>query len=268
MTSANQTVQPHEPDEGILEICVDNADGLLSAIEGGADRIELCSALSVGGLTPSYGFMRFAGQYPIAVSAMIRPRAGGFCFSLDEIDIMKHEIDAVRAAGLSGVVLGLTTSDGALDVNGLAELCRHAEGLDLSLHRAFDVVSDQMEALEAAVELGFSRILTSGGKPTALEGRERLAQLVERAGGRIAIMPGSGVRPETAGPLLEMVPAREIHASCAIHGPEQNPHLVELRFAARQMLQTDTDTVKQLKGMLRESRLKRQSPQPAVSAGR
>ncbi|MDO1583550.1 copper homeostasis protein CutC [Rhizobium oryzicola] len=257
MTIAPQKLQPVGGDDGLLEICVDNAAGLLAAIEGGADRIELCSALSVGGLTPSFGFMRFAGQQAVAVSAMIRPRAGGFCFSGAEIDIMKHEIDAAREAGLSGVVIGVTRENGALDAEVLRDLHRHAQGLDVSLHRAFDVVPDQAEALETAIELGFTRILTSGGKPTALEGLERLCALVDQAKGRISIMPGSGVRPETAGALLDRLAISEIHASCAVRGPEQDPQLVELSFAAKQMLQTDVETVKRLKGMLSESRIAR-----------
>ncbi len=257
MTRAQQTHETQDADDGVLEICVDNTEGLKAAIEGGADRIELCSALSVGGLTPSFGFMQWAGRQPVKVSAMIRPRAGGFCFSLDEVDIMKREIDAARQAGLSGAVLGATAPNGALDADLLATLCRHAEGLDLTLHRAFDVVPDQSEALETAIDLGFTRILTSGGKATAVEGCEKLAQLIEQSKGRISIMPGSGVRPETAGLLLERLSVTEIHASCAVNGPEQDPHLVELHFAARQMLQTDTDTVRRLKRMLSESRVRR-----------
>lgn len=267
MTLATQTLPSLEQDDSRLEICVDNADGLLAAIDGGADRIELCSALSVGGLTPSFGFMQFAGRQPIAVSAMIRPRAGGFCFSQDEIDIMKHDIDAARRAGLSGVAIGVTMPNGALDAKVLAALCRQADGLDISLHRAFDVVPDQLEALDMTIELGFTRILTSGGKPTALDGCERLAQLVERARDRISIMPGSGVRPETVGPLLERLSVTEIHASCAIHGREQDAQLVELSFAARQMLQTDAETVRRLKHMLRDSRLQRRSSAHSDQAG-
>ncbi len=243
-TGVPVTVQP------ILEICVDNTDGLFAAIEGGAGRIELCSALSVGGLTPSRGFMDLAGCQDIAVSVMIRPRAGSFIFSAAEMSVMKADIDAARAAGLSGVVLGASLSDGRLDTKTLEDLCRHAEGLDITLHRAFDLTPDKPQALEEAIKLGFSRILTSGGKQTALEGIETLAALVEQAGNRITIMPGAGVRPQTAGPLLERMKITELHASCSARFIEGDSQLVELSFASREMLRTDAAIVQELKAML------------------
>lgn len=176
----------------ILEICVDDVAGLEAAVRGGADRIELCAALSGGGVTPSAGFMHRAAAYALPVSVMIRPRAGDFVFTRDEADVMKRDIDAARAAGLSGVVLGASLGDGSLDIPLLEELRRHADGLDMTLHRAIDVVPDMDEALEAAIALGFPRILTSGGARSALEGIETLARLSELAAGRIVIMPGPG----------------------------------------------------------------------------
>ncbi|MBP2550916.1 copper homeostasis protein [Neorhizobium galegae] len=234
----------------ILEICVDNAAGLFAALDGGAGRIELCSALSVGGLTPSRGFMDLAGCQDVAVTAMIRPRAGNFIFSAAEIAIMKADIDAARAAGLTGVVLGASRTNGRLDTRTLRELCRHAEGLDLTLHRAFDLTPDKPQALEEAIGLGFSRILTSGGRQTALEGIDMLAALMAQAGDRITIMPGSGVRPQTAGLLLERMDITELHASCSARFIEGDSPLVDLSFAAREMLQTDTATVRALRAML------------------
>lgn len=234
----------------ILEICVDNAEGLHAAIEGGADRIELCSALSVGGLTPSYGLMELAGRQTTPVTAMIRPRAGNFIFSRDEVEIMKADIDAARAANLAGVVLGANLADGTLDGEALQILIAHAKGMDLTLHRAFDVIADQSKALETAIDLGFSRILTSGGKPTAIEGVEALAQLICQAQGRIIIMPGSGVRPENATHLLQRLEVTELHASCSVRFSEGDAHLVELSFAAREMLGTDASTVSRLKQLL------------------
>ncbi len=260
MTGGKQRISP---DRSVLEICVDNAEGLFSAIEGGADRIELCSALSVGGLTPSRGFMELAGRQAIPVYAMIRPRPGDFVFSPEEIAIMKADIDAARGAGLAGVVLGATSVDSSLDVATLRSLCRHAAGLDLTLHRAFDVVSDMEEALEIAVALGFSRILTSGGCATALEGIERLARLVERAGSRISIMPGAGVRAESAERLLARLPVHELHASCSSRFTVDDGHLVELNFAAREMLKTDAGLVRTLKAILLSH--VRERSQPGVS---
>lgn len=248
----------------VLEICVDNAEGLFAAIEGGADRIELCAALSVGGLTPPRGFMALAGRQSIPVYAMIRPRSGGFVFSPEEVEMMKSDIDAARATGLAGVVLGASLPDGRLDTATLAVLCRHATGLDLTLHRAFDVTPDKREALEAAVALGFSRILTSGGRPTALEGIDLLADLVERAGERISIMPGAGVRPQSAPALLERLAVHELHASCSARYAEDDQQLVELSFAAREMLRTDATSVRALKALLAQSVSGRRSRSAAL----
>ncbi|MCX5481358.1 copper homeostasis protein CutC [Kaistia geumhonensis] len=197
-----------------VEICIDGADGLVAAVAGGAGRIELCSALSLGGLTPSPGLMTLAARAPVPVYAMIRPRAGDFVFSPAEIDQMRREIDAVREAGLAGVVLGASEPGGALDENLLARLALHAEGLGRTLHRAFDLVPDRAAALETAVALGFERILTSGGAAKAGDALPAIAALVKQAAARISVMPGSGVRPDNAASIIAATGAREIHASC------------------------------------------------------
>ena len=185
-----------------LEICIDGADGLIAAVAGGADRIELCSALALGGLTPSPGLMTLAARAPVPVYAMIRPRAGDFVFSPAEIDQMRREIDAAREAGLAGVVLGASEPGGALDEALLARLAAHAEGLGRTLHRAFDLVPDRAAALETAVALGFERILTSGGAAKAGDALPELAALVKQAAARISVMPGSGVRPDNAAAII------------------------------------------------------------------
>ena len=235
----------------ILEICVDDVAGLEAAVRGGADRIELCAALSGGGVTPSAGFMQRAAAYGLPVSVMIRPRAGDFVFTRDEADVMKRDIDAARAAGLSGVVLGASLGDGSLDIPLLEELRRHADGLDLTLHRAIDVVPDMDEALEAAIALGFPRILTSGGARSALEGMETLARLSERAASRIVIMPGAGVRPQIVQTLLDRFPITEIHASCSavpFYDPESK--VAKLGFTGDGRKGTDEAAVRELKAIL------------------
>ncbi|OJF94961.1 copper homeostasis protein CutC [Pararhizobium antarcticum] len=234
----------------LLEVCVDDAAGLEAAVEGGADRIELCSALGLGGLTPTAGLMALASKVPVPVYAMIRPRPGNFVFSESEVGMMCIEIDAVRAAGLSGVVLGANLADGRLDLNTLDRLVARAGGMGLTLHRAFDLVPDFSQALESAVALGFERILTSGGEKTAPEGTAQLAAAVEQAGGRISIMPGSGVTEATIAGLLSRLPVSEVHSSCSSAEPAQDPRLVSLGFAPPVTRKTRASLVQGLKADL------------------
>lgn len=238
----------------LLEVCVEDASGLLAAVEGGADRIELCSALSVGGLTPSAGLMALAARLPVPTYAMIRPRAGDFCFSADDIDIMHRDIDAARSAGLAGVVLGASLADGRLDVGMLRLLADHAAGLGLTLHRAFDLVSDFAEAVEIAVALGFERILTSGGARSAPEAVDTLEGIIAAAGGRISIMPGSGVTLKTLDTLLSRLAVTEVHSSCSAEVPARDPRLVSLGFVAPSARSTDANVVKAMKARLAATR--------------
>lgn len=230
----------------LLEICVDDVAGLEAAVAGGADRIELCSALGSGGLTPSRGFMSVAAHVPIPVHVLIRPRAGGFIYSEAEVSVMKADIAAAREAGLAGVVIGATTADDSLDTEVIRKLVEAAKGLDLTLHRAIDVVSDMDGVLDLAIELGFSRVLTSGGARHAEEGIDVIARLVKRSGGRISIMPGGGVRPENAARFLAIAGVSELHASCsrADVGAER---LVELGFSSEMPRRTDAEIVRKLK---------------------
>jgi copper homeostasis protein len=197
----------------LVEICVDDVAGIRAALKGGADRIELCSALDLGGLTPSAGLMRHAVATGLPVMAMIRPRAGDFVWSPDEIAVMQADIETARAAGVAGVVLGASRPDGRLDADVLGLLIGRAAGMVTTLHRCFDLTPDPVEALETAVDLGFRRILTSGQAQVANEGAGLLAALMGRAAGRIIIMPGAGIRAETVDGLRHL-PLGEIHASC------------------------------------------------------
>lgn len=231
----------------LLEVCVDDATGLAAAIEGGADRIELCSALSVGGLTPSAGLMALAARAPVPVYAMIRPRAGDFVYSDAELDIMVRDIDAARHAGLVGVVFGASKKDGSLDAGAMKRLIGHAAGLGMTLHRAFDLVPDPVESLEAAIDLGFERILTSGGAVTAAEGVDVLEKVIAAANGRISIMPGAGVNVQAVDALLPRLPVSEIHASCSVSKASSNQTLVALGFSPAQRRRTDAATVRAVK---------------------
>ncbi|NRP17295.1 Copper homeostasis protein CutC [Ensifer adhaerens] len=233
-----------------LEVCVDDADGLAAAVEGGADRIELCAALSVGGLTPTAGLMALAGPPRVPVYVMIRPRPGDFVFGAGDLDMMRRDIDAVRDAGLAGVVLGASLADGQLDATMLRKLTGHAAGLGLTLHRAFDLVPDFKDAIEMAAELGFERILTSGGARSAPQAIEKLAELVALAAGRLSIMPGSGVTLETVDALLENLSVSEVHSSCSIREPAHDPRLVSMGFVAEDRRRTDVATVRAMKARL------------------
>ena len=228
-----------------LEVCVDTAAGLAEAVAGGADRIELCAALAVGGLTPSPGLLAAAAECPVPVMVMIRPRAGDFVWSEAEVGMMEAEIAATRAAGLAGVVLGASLPDGRLDVPVLQRLVAAARGMDLTLHRAIDLTPDMAAALDQAIALGFRRILTSGGEKTAEAGAGRISALVKQAAGRISVMPGSGVNPGNA-PMLKGLGITEIHASCSAAQPATG-RVVEMGFGPAVHRQTSADQVRALR---------------------
>lgn len=234
-----------------LEVCVDTSAGLVAAIAGGADRIELCAALALGGLTPSAGLMAMAASCPVPVMVMIRPRAGDFVWTEAEVGMMEAEIAATRAAGLAGlagVVLGASLPDGRLDVPVLKRLVAAAAGLDLTLHRAIDLAPDMGQALEAAIRVGFRRILTSGGEKTAEAGVARIAALVTQSAGRISIMPGSGVSPTNAR-MLKGLGIAEIHASCSTL-IAMSGKVVEMGFGPAMVRQTSTEQVLALRRAL------------------
>jgi copper homeostasis protein len=231
----------------LLEVCVADADSLAAVIEGGADRIELCSALELGGLTPGPGLIALAAQAPVPVMAMVRPRSGDFVFSGADVEAMRADIAGIRQAGLAGVVLGASKPDGRLDADVLKLLVEAGAGLSLTLHRAIDLVPDWREGVDLAVELGFERILTSGGAATAPAGRDTIAEVLAYAGERITIMAGSGVTPANVADLLAGMPLKEVHSSCAAAMPAQGEKAVSLGFAGPTRRQTKAEIVAALK---------------------
>jgi len=208
------------PPELCLEVCVDSVAGLDAAVYSGATRVELCSALSVGGLTPSFGLMSAAAAAGIACAVLIRPRAGDFCYGEREIDVMRRDIDQTRSLGLSAVVIGASRRDGELDEDVLKQLITHAADLPAVLHRAFDLVPDPGAALEKAIQLGFKRVLTSGGATDAIAGCEVIGQLVSQAAERIEVMAGAGIRPRNVADLMRRTGVTIIHSSCSSEAPE------------------------------------------------
>ena len=235
----------------ILEVCVDDAAGIAAAVRGGADRIELCAALALGGLTPSAGLMALAAKAPIPVMAMIRPRAGDFVWSAEERLALRAEIRAVKAAGLAGVVIGASRPDGSLDGDCLQELMAEAAGLDVTLHRAIDLVPDPLAALALCRDLGLKRVLTSGGAQSVAEGLERLA-LMAREAPDLTILPGGGVNEAILPALLAAIPhLREVHASCSVALPP--PALAQIErfgFQAKGAKGTDAARVRALRSAL------------------
>lgn len=236
-----------------LEVCVDNVHGLAAALAGGADRIELCSALEIGGLTPNFGLLRAASGSPVPVVAMIRPRGGDFCFDEAETRVMLDEIDGVAAAGLQGVVLGASLANGELDERTLSRLVGRARdhGLRCTLHRAIDLCPDLAQATRLAISLGFERILSSGGATRAVDGLATLARCFEAAAGRIAIMPGAGIDADNVEMLRARLPLTDVHASCSTPLPPPAAAVAAFRFDSGGRRQTDPAKVAALKAKLR-----------------
>ena len=203
-----------------VEVCVDTFEGVQTAQQGGATRIELCSALSEGGLTPSAGLMAAAAESGIPCYAMIRPRSGLFHFTAAEERIMLADIDAAGSAGLAGVVLGAQNEDNTLNTAMLTRLRAAADGLGATMHRVIDVVPDPLIALDQAIDLGFDRILTSGAQPEAPQGQDMISAMVKRANDQISIMPGCGLLPQNVRDLVLETGVHEVHAACSLPVPD------------------------------------------------
>ena len=198
----------------VLECCVDSVESAINAAKGGADRLELCSNLVIGGTTPDVALVEEIRKYTdIRIHALIRPRFGDFCYSKHEIAVMKSQIRGLKQAGVEGVVIGVLDEDGHLNQPVMKELIQEAEGLSITLHRAFDMCCEPFEALETAIALGVDTILTSGQKQSAWDGRELLAKLQEQAAGRIAIMAGAGIGAKTIARLLPVTGITTYHMS-------------------------------------------------------
>ena len=198
----------------LLEVVVYNIESALRAQQGGADRIELCDNPAEGGTTPSYGTIEAVRQnISMDVYVMIRPRGGDFLYSNYEFHSMKRDIYQCQKISVDGIVLGILTPEGRIDKKRCKELIDIARPLKVTCHRAFDMTRDPFEALEDCIEIGFHRILTSGRQPQALQGADLIGQLIEKANGRIDIMPGSGVNENTVQEIVRKTNCREIHFS-------------------------------------------------------
>lgn len=180
--------------KGILECCVDSVESAIAAKNGGADRLELCQGLVIGGITPGTSLFREIRKYvDIRIHALMRPRFGDFCYTDYEVDVLCGDIRTFRELGADAVVIGALNPEGAMDAEAMKRMIDAAGDMDVTLHRAFDVCRDPFEALETAKELGINTILTSGQRKNAKEGMEILKQLKEKADGKIDIMAGAGI---------------------------------------------------------------------------
>ncbi|WP_217556916.1 copper homeostasis protein CutC [Vibrio metschnikovii] len=223
-----------------LEVCIDNIESLHYAIQGGATRIELCSALALGGLTPSYGMMKQSARLStIPVYAMIRPRQGDFLYDHDDIAMMLDDIDAAAEAKLQGVVLGALTAQGEIDQPQVEQLVIRAQqhGLGVTFHRAIDQCRDFRQALELLIDLGCERVLTSGQSPQVEQGISTLADMVSLAKGRIRIMAGAGLTANNVTQIIQQTGVQEVHLS----GKSVRPSHMQLKSAAAKMGRADVD---------------------------
>ena len=200
----------------LLEISCGSIDDALQAQAGGADRVELSSALFVGGLTPSAGTLQFAReQLRIPIMTMVRPRAAGFCYSDAEFATMKMDVEHAIGSGADGVVFGCLSADGTIDLSRTRVLRDLAGTRPTVFHRAFDFTPDPFRALDELIDCGVTRILTSGQQPTAVEGADLIRQLIEHARGRIEILPGSGIRAWNVEELLARTGCSQVHLSAS-----------------------------------------------------
>ncbi|MFS1465163.1 copper homeostasis protein CutC [Vibrio lentus] len=222
-----------------IEVCIDNLESLHNALSGGANRIELCSSLALGGLTPSFGMMKQAAKISsVPVYAMIRPRQGDFIFDNDDMLCMLEDIEACASAGLNGVVLGVLAPNGSIDMPKMQQLADKAHSLKLGItfHRAIDQSSDYQTALEQVIALGCERVLTSGLAVNAEQGINVLADMVKQANNRIDIMAGAGVNATNAKMIQSTTQVPALHLS----GKSTRPSLMESNSSA-QMGSDDID---------------------------
>jgi copper homeostasis protein len=198
----------------LLEIVCETIDDALAAERAGADRLELCSGLEAGGLTPSLGFaLETLALVGVPFVAMVRPRRGDFVYTTAQLAVMERDVGLLLEAGASGVVFGCLSAERQVAEGQVARLVAAGGDAETVFHRAFDRVGDPMAELEALIELGITRVLTSGGAKTALEGADRIRALIERAAGRIEILPAGGIREHNVEEVIRRTGCSQVHLS-------------------------------------------------------
>ena len=201
----------------IKEACVESLIDALEAEKRGADRIELCDNLSQGGTTPSYGTIKVAlSTLKIPVFPIIRPRGGDFCYTPAEIEVIKEDIKVCKSLGAKGVVLGILTADKKIDFKTLAEFMELAKPMEVTFHKAIDELEDPTLVIDELINLGVKRILSSGTKPTALEGKDMLNKMIEKAGDRLTIVVAGKVTKENLPEISSLIPSKEYHGKIIV----------------------------------------------------
>jgi len=237
-----------------LEVAADSIGSALAAQAGGAMRVELCGGLDGGGLTPSFGTLAvLRDRLTIPLYVLIRPRVGDFVFDDAEVEAMRRDVEQCVRLGCDGVVLGALDPAGEVDMDTMRVLIAAAGSLGVTFHRAIDVSADPRRALEDAIALGCERVLTSGARETAEEGAALIAELVEQAGTRLSVMPGSGVSDANLARLRALTGAREFHGSA--RGPLASRALVphpHVRSLGGDRMQTDVERVRRMVALLAE----------------
>lgn len=224
----------------LLEICVDSLESAMAAVRGGAQRLEVCSALSLGGVTPSSGLiLGIRQQSQIEISVLIRPRAGDFVYTGSEFATMQKEILHVKQLGVESVALGILDINGNIDVKRTAELVKVASPMKVTYHRAFDMTPDPFIALEQCIACGVDRILTSGGAARALDSLESLSQLCLRAQERVVIMPGGGINARNISEIATKTNATEFHAGLKTYVPSPVRFQKEAVFLGQDAQETE-----------------------------
>ncbi len=198
----------------VFELCAETIDACLAARDGGAHRIELCSGLSEGGITPSHALIRAAVERSgIPTHVLVRPRGGDFLYSAAEVEVMREDIFHIKGLGAAGVVLGMLRADSTVDMEGTSALVELARPMEVTFHRAFDATQSLAQALEDVIATGANRVLTSGGQRDVVAGSSSLGELVMQAGKRIEIAAGGGLRLENAATLARVTGAGHFHGS-------------------------------------------------------
>lgn len=238
-----------------LEICLDNYESLMTAVKGGADRIELCASLKEGGLTPPLSFIEAALRVEIPVFVMIRPRSCDFLYTSAELEMMCQEIQTAKRLGAPGVVFGVLTESGEIDVTAMKSLMAAAKGMEVTFHRAVDQVKDIFHAIDILSELGVRRILSSGQARSAYEGMDILGKMVKYANDRLMIMAAAGVNPANVQEIVTKTQVHEVHASASTF---RNSHMRFVKADAKvgqgddfSLKVTDGEAVRNLSRLLK-----------------